>query len=322
MHIWVKSRTEQMVKSYPYFKNILVFNDVRTRRYDEKVKFDIRSKLNFFRVLRKESYDLIFDLAGLFWTAMATYYAAPGYSAGFNFHGFGFVYNFEVEAIYNGHLIDKNLNLITRNLSFKDLLKNVDFACIKPKYYITEDSRNKIEKLFTENNISNGLKNIVILTSAGWRAKIWDVFNFIELINQLDDRLNIILVGGNEDSENAALIKCSVNKKVYDFIGQLSINESAEVIRRSHLFIGSDSGPLYIAEAVGTRTLSLFGPTNPLFSAPRGSMHKYVYKELICSASKDEQNCKLLAGLNCKTFDCMKMITIEDLLSGISFPEE
>lgn len=88
-------------------------------------------------------------------------------------------------------------------------------------------------------------------------------------------------------------------------------------MRISDLFIGSDSGPLYIAEAVGTKTISLFGPTNPLFSAPRGKEHTCIYNKLFCSAEDNEQNCILIAGLNCKTIDCMKMIKPDDVYKAV-----
>jgi heptosyltransferase-3 len=41
--------------------------------------------------------------------------------------------------------------------------------------------------------------------------------------------------------------------------GQLSINQTAEVIRRAALFIGIDSGPAHLANAVGTPGVIMFG---------------------------------------------------------------
>ena len=43
----------------------------------------------------------------------------------------------------------------------------------------------------------------------------------------------------------------------------------AGLLSRASLFIGNDSGPGHIAAAVGTATLSLFGPTDPQTWAPR-----------------------------------------------------
>lgn len=43
----------------------------------------------------------------------------------------------------------------------------------------------------------------------------------------------------------------------------------ASLLARAKLFIGNDSGPGHIAAAVGTPTLSLFGPTDPRIWAPQ-----------------------------------------------------
>ena len=56
-----------------------------------------------------------------------------------------------------------------------------------------------------------------------------------------------------------------------DLCGQLSLLETAEVIRRSELFIGIDSGPAHLANAVGTPGIILLGsyfrfPTRMPFS--------------------------------------------------------
>ncbi len=44
----------------------------------------------------------------------------------------------------------------------------------------------------------------------------------------------------------------------------------AGLLAKAALFIGNDSGPGHIAAAVGTPTLTLFGPTDPRLWAPRG----------------------------------------------------
>jgi ADP-heptose:LPS heptosyltransferase len=312
LHIWVKSRTKEMMKGYPDITKVSVFNDVRTRRYDEDVKFNLSDKIKFFRELRQEKYDMIFDLTGLFWTAFAVFFASPGYSSGFNFQGFGFIYNFETESIYNGHLIDKHMNIILKNPLFKEKLSHLDKIDTTPVYTISDESVENINELFKLHNITTDSKKIILHTTAGWAAKKWDIEKFISLIELLNHKFDIIIIGGPEDTDNAKIINYHIKSKIYNFTGKLSINESAEVIRRADFYIGADSGPLYLAEAVGTPTLSLFGPTNPLFSSPRGEKHTFIYKRLFCSADENEQNCKLMAGLNCRTIDCMKLISPEE----------
>lgn len=309
LHIWIKSRAKHMMPGYPYFRKVILFNDIRTRKYDEEVNPSVSAKLNFFRELRKEKYDLAFDITGLFWTAFALFYSGVKYKAGYNFQGFGFFYNFETPAVQNGHLIDKHLSIVSDDPVFKNKLPSEIDEFRAPSFHIGGEAGSRIDNLLAENNISGNGRIIVLHTTAGWEAKKWEVSNFVELIKDIGANFQIFIIGGKEDSSNAEFISKKVDSKVYDVTGLLTMSESAELIRRAELFIGADSGPLYLAEAVGTPTLSLFGPTNPLFSAPRAAKHGYIYESLFCSAPVNLQNCKLLAGLNCRTLDCMKMIT-------------
>jgi lipopolysaccharide heptosyltransferase I len=46
-----------------------------------------------------------------------------------------------------------------------------------------------------------------------------------------------------------------------------SLPELAEILRACDLFIGSDTGPLHLAAAVGTRTVAIYGPTDATINA-------------------------------------------------------
>ena len=61
----------------------------------------------------------------------------------------------------------------------------------------------------------------------------------------------VVEIGGRERGEAAGTHR--------SLCGKLSILESAEVIRRAALFIGADSGPAHLANAVGTAGVLLLG---------------------------------------------------------------
>jgi hypothetical protein len=56
----------------------------------------------------------------------------------------------------------------------------------------------------------------------------------------------------------------------------------AAVLKSCGLFIGVDSAGMHIAAAVGTPTVSIFGPSSAASWAPRGSRHKVVHGNLPC----------------------------------------
>ena len=50
--------------------------------------------------------------------------------------------------------------------------------------------------------------------------------------------------------------------------GQTSVAEATAIISVADVLITNDTGPAHIGSAVGTPTLVIFGPTNPLTTRP------------------------------------------------------
>jgi ADP-heptose:LPS heptosyltransferase len=57
-----------------------------------------------------------------------------------------------------------------------------------------------------------------------------------------------------------------------------SLPELAAWMRRARMYLGSDTGPMHIAAAVGTPCVALFGPTLPADCGPYGGQHITVQK--------------------------------------------
>lgn len=66
--------------------------------------------------------------------------------------------------------------------------------------------------------------------------------------------------------------------------GKTNLLESAALIKRADLLLTGDTGPLYIAEAVGTATLSLWGPTHPDIYGPLTAGHHFIISSHSCTA--------------------------------------
>ena len=66
--------------------------------------------------------------------------------------------------------------------------------------------------------------------------------------------------------------------------GETSLRELAALIKTSALFLTCDTGPLYVAEAVGTPTFSLWGPTLPSIYGPLSPGHHFYISPHECKA--------------------------------------
>jgi len=58
--------------------------------------------------------------------------------------------------------------------------------------------------------------------------------------------------------------------------GQTTFAQLAALLRCCQLALGSDSGPLHLASAVGTPTVHLFGPASPGKFGPWGDTGRHI----------------------------------------------
>ncbi|RLC46126.1 MAG: hypothetical protein DRH57_06670, partial [Candidatus Cloacimonadota bacterium] len=85
----------------------------------------------------------------------------------------------------------------------------------------------------------------------------------------------------------------------------LSLIKTKELIEKSSLFIGNDSGPMHIAAFVGTPTIGLMGPNLPEISGPVGENTAYIYKSFNCSPC-NQRICHY-------NYRCIKSITVDEV---------
>jgi ADP-heptose:LPS heptosyltransferase len=112
--------------------------------------------------------------------------------------------------------------------------------------------------------------------------KDWGEANWIGLLRILAARIDgygLVFVGAREDSERAARLGSIWGiGPVVDLCGRLTPRESAAALAHADLFIGHDSGPLHLADAVGVSCIGLYGSYNrPRLWHPSGPKTKIIH---------------------------------------------
>jgi len=121
----------------------------------------------------------------------------------------------------------------------------------QPRIYLQDKHRQKVDNL--------GLTEpyIVVHCQSNYTPKDWPTSNWERLIQELTARYPFKIV------EVGLRSNLSIENPSYrSLCGQLSIMETAEVIRRATYFIGLDSGPSHLANATGTVGFVLMGSLN------------------------------------------------------------
>lgn len=144
--------------------------------------------------------------------------------------------------------------------------------------------------------------------------KRWGLSRFIRFVQGLVTRgdVAVALLGTAEDREDVEKLLRYIDLsggRGLSLVGRLTLLETAVVLQQVRLFVGSDSGLAHMAAALGTDTVVLFGPSDPLKWGIDSGRHRVVRKPLACAPC-----CIFGYHRLCRTAVCMADITAEDVL--------
>jgi ADP-heptose:LPS heptosyltransferase len=150
----------------------------------------------------------------------------------------------------------------------------------------------------------------------------WPRNFFIALIWRLVEELNcrILLTGTGEEREYTTecydILPANLQKRTLNLAGDLSLEEFFAALSIMDLLVTNDSGPVHFAFALGTPTVSIWGPGDPYNYGPRGPRHSQVYLSYPCSPCMYIYRTEV--GYFCeKAFTCVQAITVDDVYNQV-----
>jgi len=157
---------------------------------------------------------------------------------------------------------------------------------------------------------AEGPPRAVLINGASWETKLWPVESFVALGRWLVEQgLEVVLPWGDAAEQGRA-------DEIGAGIGtgatvppRGSLAELATLLASCRLAVGGDTGPTHIAWAVGTPTVSLYGPNPSARNGPRGATHRRLQAEVDCSPCWGKQ---------CPTGDfiCMTSISVAAVVAA------
>ncbi len=105
----------------------------------------------------------------------------------------------------------------------------------------------------------------------GWLSKLWPPDRFGELALKIWEThgLRIIINCGPGEAELAEIVVANATSAL-PIIVQYKVPEMMALLRGAELVVAADSGPLHLANALGTPVVGLYGPTSPDRNGPYG----------------------------------------------------
>lgn len=121
--------------------------------------------------------------------------------------------------------------------------------------------------------------------STNSNAKRWHPESFASLNDRLQDELeaSVLLLGSKEESGISRVVANLSRRKPYDLTGQTDLAEAAAILSEIDVLISNDMGLAHLAPAVGTRTIVIFGPTNPITTRPFSAKASIITAAVECA---------------------------------------
>ncbi len=241
------------VRAHPNLSSVVPFD--RGMLAAELRRLNPSPTLRFLTVLRRERYDLVVDVQGLFrsgFFSMAT--GARRRVGDRGARELGWIFCNERTQVEPGlHTVDRMLAV----LEGAGIDTTRDMRLFTPP-----ESRAGIGAQHPQ---LEGGGYVVVAPTARWAAKRWAPERYARVCDRILDETgaSIVLVGGA--GERAACVPLTAmaqrDPRVIDMIGQTSVGELMALVERCDLFLGSDSAALHAAVGFARPLVALYGPT-------------------------------------------------------------
>ncbi|MDN5943527.1 MAG: lipopolysaccharide heptosyltransferase II, partial [Nitrospira sp.] len=291
----VNRGTEDVLSGNPNLEEIIVLD-----------KGSLTAQSRLIAALRSRQFDTVIDLtdgdrsAFLSWTSGAP--VRIGFNDEHRWRG-----RYYTQVVQSGpgvrHRIDRDLEAL-KPMSIQTGSKD-------PQLWLTTEEENNANQLLDQLGVQGSQSIVVLQPGARYWFKAWPAERYAELADRLTSQYGcqVVIGGSDQDIDLAQQIRTMAKSSAIIMAGRTTIKQFAAIAKKSALFVGSDSGAMHIAAAVGTPVVALFGPSSPHEWGPRGSPAEVLYKALDCR-SCFHPTCIRGEG------NCMRQIVVGEVLDA------
>lgn len=216
--------------------------------------------------------------------------------------------------------LDDTVHLVDRNMLLLKSFSKEYFVKRRPVLQADEQDVLIVKKMLGEVNGPLLVLNVGNASPSRYQGHLvytrgWGVEHIRKLAECLLQQHNIelCLLGGPDELEyRDSLVELCNNPCVHEFIGRLDIGQSVALAQIADLVIGVDTGMQHIADAAGTKTVSIFGPTNPRTHGAYSAQAAFVQHPVSCQYCYTRKD-----YYTCAERLCLQKITVDDVLNVI-----
>jgi predicted lipopolysaccharide heptosyltransferase III len=256
------------------------------KRYKNNFIEKLKGQFRSLRALRKERFDLVFDLRSDDRGTFMAFLSGAPIRASIIYHAIPWRSKFFTHLADPPPLDKTNYTAADQSLRVIRAF-GIDSQNDVPKLWVSETVHNRVIDLFDKEGIDED-HMITLNPFSRWKYKEYSYDKWIEIIDWLWEEYEIatIIVGAYEEKEQSEFITQRCRGRVFNLTGKTTLSELASVLSRSSLHLGVDSAAPHIAAVVGTPTITIYGPSDWKTWAHQGDIHHVVVPDLVCVPCK------------------------------------
>lgn len=260
------------------------------------------------RMLRKIGYSsAVIMRPDHWWGAMLAFFAGIRERIGYDMANVSPFLTTALEHQHQ-HVVEQNLRLV-ENWTGELHSNQAEYS-----FPVFDEDRDYIDSDLLDWRIPSEKPIICIHAGSGSTFKLWDALKWAKVADMLTSQFSasIVFTGSASEIFMINTIKHHMTENAYIMAGSTNLGQLAALYARSSVVLGSDSGPMHLAAAVDTPTVTLFGPADPVEFSPWGHRRKHA----ILTSNMDCQPCRILDWHDDKLeyHPCVKDITIGQVL--------
>ena len=324
-------RTAPLLEHNPKVDRIFVyerdeFEAIRRRSAGQYLK----AVWKLIQEIKSGQFDMVLDVSWNRFMGFLAWSAGIRRRVGFDYKGRGLFLTQKIplEGYEGRHVVDYYLDLLAEI--------GVTVAHKRMEFFLTREDTDWAAKFLAENDISGrpptrlsaeprdgeaGGPVIGLVPGGGesWgknaSLKLWPAQRWAKLADKLIEKsaAQIILLGGSTEAGLCDSVARDMNNPCVSACGKTSLSQFAALIQRCALIVANDGGPLHVAVAVGSKTVSIFGPVDDAVYGPYpADGQKIVKKDLSC------QPCyRRFRRADCGHIRCLNDLTVEEVFRKV-----
>ena len=232
--------------------------------------------LRYLRLVRRQGYDVVLDFHGVDWRgALVVLASGAGRRIGFPRWRCR-----ELSYLFTNVKVPLPSSFMNRVDEFTALMRSIapEVTPVRAQIALSPQQREQALR-FWQQNIHPSRRTVIIHCPVNDLRKRWPLPRFAELADRLlsEAKVNVLLTCGPGQIGQLNAVLSHMKDASVLTTEITSIKTLAAFLERADLFVGNDTGPMHIANAIGTPVVALFTSYFVISHCPYWQPRKVIY---------------------------------------------